>query len=131
MTPLWDMLHAVDAGVVSQSTEQLRKIMRMIVVVCAAFGLTVSEVKTEIMCLRTKGMPESTAIFSVEAAGETYNQMNEFEYLGGSANLNTDLSIEVDRRIRNACMVQLSEVHPRTVRATERSPRAQNPDAQS
>ena len=33
-------------------------------VVCAAFGLTVSEAKTEMMCLRTKGMPESTAIFS-------------------------------------------------------------------
>ena len=28
-------------------------------------------------------------------------------------------------------MVQLPEVHPRTVRPTERSPRAQNPDAQS
>ena len=36
---------------------------------CAAFDLTVSEAKTEIMCLRAKGMPESTAIFSVEAAG--------------------------------------------------------------
>ena len=28
-------------------------------------------------------------------------------------------------------MVQLPEVHPRTVRPTERSPRAQNPDAKS
>ena len=28
-------------------------------------------------------------------------------------------------------MVQLPEVYPRTVRSTERSPRAQNPDAQS
>ena len=49
--------------------EQLRKMMGVIVVVCAAFGLTVSEAKTEIMCLRAKGMPESTATFSVEAAG--------------------------------------------------------------
>ena len=39
----------------------------MIVVVCAAFDLAVSEAKTEIMCLRTKGMPES----------------NKFVYLGG------------------------------------------------
>ena len=39
------------------------------VVVCAAFDLTVSEPKTEITCLRAKGVPESTAIFSVEAAG--------------------------------------------------------------
>ena len=61
--------------------------------------LTVSEVKTEIMCLRTKGMPESTAIFSVEAAGQVYNQTNEFVYLGGNINYNVNLSIEVNRRI--------------------------------
>ena len=101
-TPLWGMLYADDAGVVSQSPEQLRKIMGAIVVVCAAFGLTVSEAKTEIMCLRVKGMPESTAIFSVKATGQVYNQTNDFVYLGGNANHNADLSIEVDRRIRNA-----------------------------
>ena len=50
------MLYADDAGVVSQSPEQLRKMMGVIVVVCAAFGLIVSEAKTEIMCLRAKGM---------------------------------------------------------------------------
>ena len=63
-TPLWGMLSADDAGVVSQSPEQLRSMMGMIVVVYAVFGLTVSEAKTEIMCLREKGMPESTATFS-------------------------------------------------------------------
>ena len=96
------MLYADDAGVVSQSPEQLRKMMGVIVVVCAAFGLTVSE-KTEIMCLRAKGMPESTATFSVDAAGQVYNQTNGFVYLGGNVNQNTDLSIEVNRRVRNAC----------------------------
>ena len=101
-TPLWGMLYADDAGVASQSPEQLRKMMRVIVVVCAVFGLTVSEAKTEIMCLRAKGMPESSATFSVEAAGQVYNQTNEFVYLGGNVNHNADLSIEVDRRIRNA-----------------------------
>ena len=101
-TPLWGMLYADDAGVVSRSPEQLRKMVGVIVVVCAAFGLTVSEAKTEIMCLRAKGMPESTATFSVEAAGQVYNQTNEFVYLGGNVNHNADLSIEVDRRIRNA-----------------------------
>ena len=73
----------------------------VIVVVCAAFGLTVSEAKTEIVCLRAKRMPESTAIFSVEAADQVYNQTNEFVYLGGNVHHNPDLSIEVDRRIRN------------------------------
>ena len=46
-------------------------------------------------------MPESTATFSVEAAGQVYNQTNELAYLGGNVNHNADLSIEVDRRIRN------------------------------
>ena len=96
------MLIADDAGVVSQTPDQLAKMIGAIAVVCAAFGLTVSEAKTETMCLRTKGMPESTAIFSVEAAGQVYNQTNEFTYLGGNVNLNADLSIEVDQRIRNA-----------------------------
>ena len=96
------MFYADDAGVVSRSPEQLRKIMEVIVVGCAASGLTVSEAKTEIMCLRAKGMPESIAIFNVEAAGQVCNQTNEFVYLGGSVKHNADLSIEVDRRIRNA-----------------------------
>ena len=125
-TPLWGMLYADDAEVVSRSPEQLRKMMGVIVVVCATFGLTVSEVKTEIMCVRAKGMPESTATFRVEAAGQVCNQTNEFVYLGGNVNHNANLSIEVDRRIRNAwCSFRCF------LRPTERSPRAQNPDAKS
>ena len=96
------MLYADDAGVVSRSPEQPRKMVEVVVVVCAAFGLTVSEAKTEIMSLRAKGMPESTATFSVEAANQVYNQTNEFVYLGRNVNHNADLSIEVDQRIRNA-----------------------------
>ena len=67
------MLYADDAGVVSLSPEQLRTMMGVIVVFCTAFDLTVSEAKTEIVCLRTKGMPESIAIFSEEAAGQVYS----------------------------------------------------------
>ena len=100
-TPLWGILYADDAGVVSQSPEQLSKMMGVIVVVCLAFGLTVSKAKTEIML--THGvMPESTAIFSVQAAGQVYNQPNDFVYLEGNVNQNAHLSIEVDRRKRNA-----------------------------
>ena len=62
-------VYAGDTGVVSQSPQQLRNIIRVIVVVCASFGLTVSEAKTKIVCLRTKGVSGATAIFSVEAAG--------------------------------------------------------------
>ena len=76
--------------------------MGVIVIECAVFGLTVSDAKTEIMCLRAKGMPESTPTFNVEAAGQVYNQTNNFVYLGGYVNHNADLSIEVDRCKRNA-----------------------------
>ena len=72
----------------------------VIVVVCAVLGLTVSEAKTEIICLRAKGTPASTSTFSVEAAGQVYNQTNEFVYLEGNVNYNAGLSIEVDGRIR-------------------------------
>ena len=48
---LWGMLYADDAGIVSRSPEGLEKMMTAIVTACAAFGLTVSEAKTEIMCL--------------------------------------------------------------------------------
>ena len=76
--------------------------MGVIVVVSAALGLTVSEAKTEIIYLRTKGMPESTATFSAEAVGQVYSQTNEFVHLGENVNHNADLSIEVNRRVRNA-----------------------------
>ena len=54
-TSLSGMLYADNAGVVSQSPEQLRKMMEVIVVVSALFGFTASQAKTEIMSLRTKG----------------------------------------------------------------------------
>ena len=112
-TTLWGILYADDAGVVSQSPEQLRKMIGVIVVVCTAFDLTVSEAKTDIMCLCEKGMPESTTTFSKEVVGQMYNQTDEFVYLGGNVNHNADLSIEVDRRMHNA-WCKLPEVHPRT-----------------
>ena len=76
--------------------------MGVIMVVCAASGLIVSEAKTEIMCLRTKRIPESTGTFSVEAAGQIYNQMNEFVSLEGNVNHNVDLTIGVNRCIHNS-----------------------------
>ena len=45
-TPLWDMLYADNAGVVSQSSEQPRKMTIVIVIVSAAFSLIASEAKT-------------------------------------------------------------------------------------
>ena len=60
---IWGMLYAEGVVAVSQSPAQPRKTMGVSVVVCVAFGVTVSEVKTEIICL--KGMPGSIAKFNV------------------------------------------------------------------
>ena len=66
------MSYADDSGVVSSLPKQLRIMMGVIVIVCAAFDLTVLAAQTEIIFLRTKGMPEATTIFSVESAGQMY-----------------------------------------------------------
>ena len=47
-------------------------------------------------------MPEEPTISNVEAASQMYHQTNEFVYLGNLNHNDTDLSIEVDRHIRNA-----------------------------
>ena len=102
----------------SQSPEQLSKMMVVIVTVCAAFGLTVSEAKTEIMCLRTRGTPDAAASFSVEAAGQVYKQTHDFVYLGGNVNHDAGLPIHQSRPAHTQRLVQLP---------SERSPRAQDP----
>lgn len=67
-----------------------------------SFRLTVSEAKTEIMCLRTRGMLAPPSIFTVEAVGQAYKEAHDFVYLRGNANHDADLFIEVDRCIYNA-----------------------------
>ena len=94
--------------------------MWVIVVVCAAFGPTVSEAKTEIMCLHAKGMPESTATFSVEAAGQVYYQTNEFLYLGGNVKPHCR-PVHRGRPAHTQRMVRLPEVQCQTLQPTERS----------
>ena len=85
--------------------------MGVIVVVCAAFVLTISEAKAEIICLRTKGMPVETTISSVEAAGQMYNQTNEFIYLG-EPQPQQHRSVHRGRPAYTQRVVQLPEVHP-------------------
>ena len=56
--------------------------MTVIVTACAPFGLTVSDAKTEIMCLQTKG--GGHVPFTVTATGRVYKHAVEFVYLGGA-----------------------------------------------
>lgn len=70
-----------------------------ILTMCVAFGLTFIEAKTEIMCLRTNGVPDAPATFGVEAAGKVYNKQM--------------FSVHSQR------LEKLPEEHHRTVRSTE------------
>ena len=81
------------------------------------------------MCLRTKGVLESTATFSVEAAGQV--QPDERVCISRGERQPQCRPIHRGQSVYTQRMVQLPEVHPRTVRPTERSPRAQNPHAKS
>ena len=94
------MLYADDAGIVSRSSEGLERMMTVIVTACSSFGLTVSEAKTEIMCLETKGGGKVS--FTINAAGQVYKQTIEFVYLGGAITADRDLSIEITRRLQRA-----------------------------
>ena len=96
-TPLWSMLYTDETGVVPQSPEDLRKMIGVIMVVCAVFSLTISEAKTEIICLRTKGVSEATTIFSVEAAGQGVQPNKRVRIPRENVNHNADLPIEVGR----------------------------------
>ena len=96
---LWVMLYADDAGIVSRS-EGLERMMKVIVTACSSFGLTVSEAKTEKICLETKSGGKVS--FTINAAGQVYKQTIQFVYLGGAITAGRDLSIEITRRLQRA-----------------------------
>ena len=48
----------------------------------SSIGLTVSQAKTDILCLQTKGGEKVS--FTINAAGQVYKQTIEFVHLGGT-----------------------------------------------
>ena len=68
--------------------------MTVIVTACSSFGLTVSQAKTEVTCLQTKGGGKVS--FTINAAG----QVVEFVYFSGAITADKDLSIEITRRLQ-------------------------------
>ena len=104
---VWGMLYADDAGVVSRSQEGLTRMMTIIVEVFVAFGLTVSEKKTETLLKRAPdkqpnkgGSPPPPLV--IEAAGQKYAQTAQFRYLGGLVNEDGELTQEINHRSRTA-----------------------------
>ena len=63
-------------------------------------AFTVSEAKTEIIRLQTKG--GENVSFTINAAGQVYKQTIEFVYSCGAITADRDLSIEITRRLQRA-----------------------------
>ena len=101
---VWGMLYVDDACIVSRSPQGLAKMMEVIVEVCRAFALTVSAKKTETMCMPPPRTPRT--MVQIEAAGQTYKQVQSFTYLGGAVTEVPDMSVEIARRTR-ACWMRI------------------------
>ena len=95
---------ADDACIVSRSPQGLAKMMEVIVEVCRAFALTVSAKKTETMCMPPPRTPRT--VVQIEAAGQTYKQVQFFTSRGGAVTEVPDMSVEIARRTR-ACWMRI------------------------
>lgn len=71
-----------DAVLIPQSAEHLRKMMVVTVTLFRCVWLTVSKAMNEIMFLRTWGMTDTTATFSVEAGFQVYKQTHNCTFGG-------------------------------------------------
>ena len=101
------MPYADDAGVVSRSQEGLTRMMTLIMESFGAFGLTVSEKKTEYLLMRAPekqpkkgGSPPPPLV--IEATGQNCSQTAQFRYLGGLVNEDGELTQEINHRSRAA-----------------------------
>ena len=104
------MLYADNAGIVSRSPAGLARMMMVIVEVFGAFGLTVSEKKTETLLMRAsekaKQQGEAPAsplrALEIAAAGQKYHQVHQFVYLGGLITEDADITRDNNRRTKTA-----------------------------
>ena len=101
---VWGMLCADNACIFSRSPKGLAKMMEAIVEVCRAFVLTVSAKKTETMRIPPPRTPRT--MVQIEAAGQTYKQVQPFTYLGGAVTEVPDISVEIARR-NSACWMRI------------------------
>ena len=80
---IWGMLYADDACIVSRSPRGLGRMMAVFVEIFGIFGLTISESKTETMCMSIPRAPATKIVFN--ATGQQYRQTISFIYLGGTS----------------------------------------------
>ena len=79
---IWGMLYANDACIVSRSPRRLGWMMAIFVEVFGAFGQTISESKTETVCMPIPPAPATQMVFN--ATGQQYRQTTSFTCLGGA-----------------------------------------------
>ena len=107
---VWGMLYADDAGIVSRSPAGLARMMAVIVEVFGAFGLTVSEKKTETLLMmrapektQQPGETPTPLLPALEiAAAQKYHQVHQFVYLGGLITKGADIARDTNRRTKTA-----------------------------
>jgi hypothetical protein len=98
---LWSMLFADDTGVASLSGEALSEMMDIFVSTCAAFGLTVSEKKTEAM-VSVVSEEEPKVEIEITGGDQVYKQTEAFVYLGSKLTATSNIKAELGRRYQSA-----------------------------
>ena len=76
------MLYTDDVCIVSRSPHGLERMMAVFAEVFGAIGLTISESKTETMCMPIPRAPATQVVFN--ATGQQYRKTTSFTYLGGT-----------------------------------------------
>ena len=107
---VWGMLYADDAGILSRSPAGLARMITVIVEVFGAFGLTVSEKKTETLLMRAPEKAQqpgetptpSLPALEIAAASQTYHQAHQFVHLGGLITEDADITRDINHRAKIA-----------------------------
>ena len=99
---IWGMLYIDHACVVSRLLRGLGRMIVVFVEVFGTFGMTISESKTETVCMPIPRAPAAWIVFN--ATGQQYRETTSFTYLGGTVTETPNLSDEIDRRIRAGWM---------------------------
>ena len=93
---IWGMLYAEDACIVSRSPRGLGRMMAVFVEVFGTFGLTITESRTETMCMLIPRAPATKTVFN--ATWQQYRQTTPFTYLGGTVTETPNLSEVIELR---------------------------------
>ena len=116
------MMYADDVCIVWRLPRRLGRMMAVFVEVFGTFGLTVSESKTETMCMPIPRAPATKIV--VNATGQQYRQTTSFIYLRGTVTETPNLSVRRDQPADPRGVDGLQALHAGAVRPPEGKPTA-------